>query len=170
MASSVAITVATAVYLWGFETEQVCTAPNSDLNWGNSSEYIDVSKRFRDILKIWFVVGLVDCCRCASILLYMQFKSVAYVMFYYIGYMNDCFIVAAILILHTYRLQYSGKWCAGDFLDSSATATPGFLVERGKFLIGLVIYVWVSTFVFTCIWTCIAVAAYRRIGDRQKFN
>ena len=74
IASSIAVTVATAVYLWGFETETMCEAPfNGDTDWGKTDEYVDVSKRFRDILKIWFAYGIVDVVRCVLVFCYLQY-------------------------------------------------------------------------------------------------
>ena len=62
--SSAAITIATAVYLWGYEKDTICRAPKTPSSWTTSEELVDVSKQFRDILKIWWTFALVDTARC----------------------------------------------------------------------------------------------------------
>ncbi|CDW73991.1 UNKNOWN [Stylonychia lemnae] len=165
--SSIAVTVATATYLWGYETENKCEAPFDGADWNRRSEYIDVAKRFRDILKIWFVFGLIDCLRCGLVFAYILYDKAIYAIGYHVLTLNDILGLAAVLILHVYRFQFTGKWCSGDFLPESK-ATEGFLVERGKFLVGLVIYVWVGGFVMACVYSCVMVAAYRRYADKQN--
>eukprot|EP00347_Sterkiella_histriomuscorum_P000822 403374382 len=165
-ASSVAVTVATAVYLWGYETESKCEAPfNGDTDWGRGDEYVDVAKRFRDILKIWFAFGITDVFRCMLVFGYLQFKIRPLAWLYHILIINDILLVAAVLILHVYRFQFTGKWCSGDFLQESKP-TDGFLVRRGKYLIGLVIYTWVGGFVTFCVYSCVVAATMRRFQEK----
>lgn len=38
----------------------------------------------------------------------------------------------------------------------------GYLIERGKILLGLVIYVWVGLLTYSCILSCLITAANRR--------
>ena len=38
----------------------------------------------------------------------------------------------------------------------------GYLIERGKILIGLVMYVWVGLLTYSCILSCLITAANRR--------
>lgn len=161
LASSIAVTVATAFYLWGTETETKCQAPFDAGDWGRADEYINVAKRFRDILKIWFAFGITDVFRCLLVLGYLQWRIRPFAWLYHILILNDLLLVAAVIILHTYRFQYTGKYCSGDFLTQSIP-TPGYLVERGKFLIGLVIYVWVGGFVTLCVYSCVVAATIRR--------
>lgn len=103
LASSVAVTVATAVYLWSKETETKCQAPFDAGDWGRTDEYIDVAKRFRDILKIWFAFGITDVFRCLLVLGYLQWRIRPFAWLYHILILNDLFLVAAVIILHTYR-------------------------------------------------------------------
>lgn len=169
LASSVAITVATAVYLWSKETEDHCEAPLYEDEWGNTGDYIDVSVRFRDILKIWFAYGIIDIFRCAFVFAYLNYKFSPLAYLYHGFALNDLLYVGALLILHAYRFQYPGKYCAGDYLDESKP-TPGYLIERGKYLLGLVIYVWVALFVSVCVMSCVYTAAYRRLYENPKQN
>ena len=87
--------------------------------------------------------------------------------FYHLLAINDIFLVGAVLILHTYRFQFTGKWCSGDFLPETKP-TPGFLVERGKYLVGLVIYVWVGGFINLCVYSCVVTAAFRRLSEKYS--
>lgn len=85
-------------------------------------------------------------------------------------FLNDLLGVAAVIILHVYRFQYSGKWCSGDFLDPemARVSRDGYLIERGKILIGLVMYVWVGLLTYTCILSCLITAANRRDKGGDK--
>ena len=56
--ASIAITITSGVYLWEYDTEKICKAPNSlskrSIVFRN--EWVDVNRRFRDVLKIFFSV------------------------------------------------------------------------------------------------------------------
>lgn len=166
IASSAAITIATAVYLWGYETEAQCSAPfNGDTDWGHTDQYVDVAKRFRDILKIWFSLALIDVFRCILVFAYLHYGYRVCAWAYHILALNDLLIWGAVLILHVYRFQFTGKWCSGDFLPETKP-TDGYLVQRGKYLIGLVIYIWVGGFVTLCVYSCVVAATLRRFKEK----
>ena len=74
---------------------------------------------------------------------------------------NDLVGLGAIVILHIYRFEYSGKYCSGDYLETS-TEQPYMLVGRGKYLLGLVLYSWVGLFTYCCLMGCIFTAVSRR--------
>jgi hypothetical protein len=123
-----------------------------------------VSKRFRDILKIWWTFCLVDFFRSLLALMSISLDSRRLAYLYQLLILNDFLGVAAVIILHTYRFQYSGKWCSGDYLsdDLARVERSGYLIERGKILIGLVIYVWVGFLSWACVMSCLITAAGRR--------
>lgn len=60
--ASITITVASGVYLWAYDTDEVCKAPNSlsKRQPFPTYEWTDVSRRYRDVLKIFFSVAIVD--------------------------------------------------------------------------------------------------------------
>ena len=58
------ITIATGVLLWNKNDGTVCTAPNSYDDFKKPGEWYDVSRRFRDILKIFFALAITDFWRC----------------------------------------------------------------------------------------------------------
>lgn len=80
---------------------------------------------------------------------------------------NDLLGIAAVVTVHCFRLQYYGRYCSGDFFDNQVPR-DGFLVERGKYLIGLIIYSWVGLFTYCCAMGCILTAASRRNAIAKK--
>ena len=63
--SSITITITTGIYLWAKDTDHTCMAPNSlsDRTWTKQNLWIDQSRRFRDVLKIFFAVAITDVVR-----------------------------------------------------------------------------------------------------------
>ena len=59
----------------------------------------------------------------------------------------DCYLIASMIILHYYRFNFSGKYCAcreDDYCDYTYTSSqPGFLIRRGRMLTGLVAVFWI---------------------------
>lgn len=152
--------VATAAYLWSKDQETVCYAPiNGD--WSDGDSIVTVSDRFRDILKIWWTYAVADFIRSGIALIAIAAKSKCIAYLYQGLFLNDLLGIAALIMVHVYRLQYSGKFCAGDFLENQVP-TPGYLVDRGKYLVGLVIYSWVGLFTYFCVMGCLLTAASRR--------
>ena len=157
--SSLSIFVAVASFLWTKEVNERCIAPSYSVQ---PSDLVDVSKRFRDILKIWWTFALTDFARSIIGLLAVQIKSPKLAFFYQFLGLNDLLGVAAVVILHVYRFQYSGKWCSGDLLENDTHTRSGYLILRGRILLGLVIYTWVGLFTLGCLLTGFATAASRR--------
>ena len=126
----------------------------------------NVSKRFRDILKLWWSYAVADFARnvIALVAIAAESKIIAYV--YQGFFITDLLLIVNVIILHIYRFQYAGKYCSGDFLASS-DPQPGFLIHRGKYLLGLVIYCWVGFMVYMCMMGCLLTAASRRNAQRK---
>ena len=112
-----AVCVSSGIYLFNKETDITCFAPMSDTDadWGNTSQYINVSKRFNDILIIYFSATLVEGVRCIILLTGAITKVGALGHIYSVLVVNDCLSFAALIILHVYRFQYPGKVCACDY-------------------------------------------------------
>jgi hypothetical protein len=157
---------ATAAYLWSKDVKEQCTAPYYG-DWRDLESYIDVSKRFRDILKIWWTYAVVDFVRSIIALLAIVANSKAFAYIYHGLFLNDLLGVAAVVMVHVYRFGFSGKYCSGDFFDYD-TAQPGLLVERGKILTGLVIYSWIGLLIHCCLMSCIYTAASRRTHSQYE--
>ena len=126
--------------------------------------------RFRDILKIWWTYCVVDFFRSLLAIVAVNINSKALAHTYQVLFLNDFLGVAAVIILHVYRFQHSGKWCSGDFLEPELARVQrdGYLIERGKILLGLVMYVWVGLLTYSCILSCLITAANRRDKGGEK--
>lgn len=126
--------------------------------------------RFRDILKIWWTYCIVDFFRSLLAIVAVNINSKALAHLYQFLFLNDFLGVAAVIILHVYRFQHSGKWCSGDFLEPELARVQrdGYLIERGKILLGLVMYVWVGLLTYSCILSCLITAANRRDKGGEK--
>jgi hypothetical protein len=166
--------------LWHFETNDTnsCSAPNSSGDLNNPSNYINVQDRFDIILKIYFAYFITEVVRSIIMLIAACAKSKALACIYTVLAPNDCLGLAALIILHVYRFQDSGKYCSGDqsTLDSydnniGVTADDildnqmlqsHFLIRRGRYLLGLVIYVWVGGCGLCCVSCIIAAIAAKK--------
>jgi hypothetical protein len=157
--SSLSLFAAVAAFLWSKEPEETCIAPYYRVQ---PSELIDVSRRFRDVLKIWWAYAVTDFVRSLIGLLAINMKSWLLGWLYQLFVINDLLGVAAIIIVHAYRFQHSGKYCSGDFLDDDSHSRPGYLILRGRILLGLVIYTWVGLFSYGCLMLGLTTAASRR--------
>jgi len=86
--------------------------------------------------------------------------------FEFFGCFQCCLGIAALIILHVYRFKPSGKYCSSDYLDSTGRSnfiddyntakSNGFTpitgqYFRGRFLLGLVIYIWCGGFFLCCV-------------------
>lgn len=72
--SSITITVATGVFLWAKDDDKTCFAPNSNKHRTIEfqTEWVDVSKRFDDVLKIFFAVAITDVFRSIVMIIAVQ--------------------------------------------------------------------------------------------------
>jgi len=159
-ASSLAIAVAVATYHWTKDVDAKCLAP--EFFYG-PADLVSVHNRFGTVLKMWFTYAVVDFFRSMLALVAISMKSRGLAWLYQFFIINDLYCIACVIILHVYRFEYSGKWCSGDFLaDGATTERPGYLIERGKILLGLVMYVWVGLLTYVCVLSCLITAASRR--------
>lgn len=163
--ASLAILVATASTLWTKEVNDVCSAPYFS-NVPSSS--VDVSLRFRDVLKVWWAYAVTDFVRSVIGLIAVNIDSKGLARVYQVLAINDFFGIIAVLMVHTYRFQYSGQYCSGDFLANDSQYTPGYLILRGKFLCGLVIATWVGLLTWACIMSVVVTAGLRRDSGKVR--
>ena len=147
LVASITITVATGVYLWAYDTDDVCKAPNSLSKRSISfqSEWIDVNRRYRDVLKIFFSVAIVDVFRSLVMIIAVARQSAALATLYQALVINDVLGFGAIFVLHVFRFDLAGKICAGDFKTEafSYPLSGDYLISQGRYLIGLVCFVWI---------------------------
>lgn len=168
LCASIALTVSTGVYLWDKETDTICYANEDKKQTIGDDDKTDVHERFNVILKIYFAVFITEVVRSAFMLIAILTRKAGIAKIYQLLSLNDCLAFAALIILHVYRFRPSGKYCSGDYLredgaseddlDKNVTGVTfmgrGFLIERGRFLLGLVIWVWVGG-IGLCLLTCI---------------
>ena len=155
--------------MWDKEVDNTCEAYNHKEQTPENSddERIQVHERFDIILKIYFTVFVVETFRSILMLVALITKRVLLAKIYQYLALNDCLAFAALIILHVYRFQPSGKACSGDYsrengsseedLDALADGPSGHkvLIRRGRYLLGLVIWVWVGS-IGICLITIIA--------------
>ena len=117
--SAVAITVSSGFYLWGSEVDNECIVGATSLN---DSNQVNVTKRFSDILTIFFALSIVEVFRSALMLLAVVTGKSKVAKAYEYLCCNSCLAFAALIILHIYRFQYSGKFCSYDLQEDAMTA------------------------------------------------
>jgi hypothetical protein len=93
------------------------------------NDLIDVQARFNIILKIYFAVYVTETFRSACMLLAILTKKVMLAKIYQMFCLNDCLAFAALIILHVYRFQASGKSCSGDYLMSDGNSSYSDLTD-----------------------------------------
>jgi hypothetical protein len=161
LVASIIITVATGVYLWAYDEDVVCKAPNSLSKRSTTflSEWIDVNRRYRDVLKIFFSVAIVDVFRSLVMIIAVARQSTALATLYQALVINDVLGFGAIFVLHVFRFDLAGKICAGDF-NSEPVAYPhsgGYLISQGRYLIGLVCFVWIVGILLFVLSMCVMI-------------
>jgi hypothetical protein len=161
LVASIIITVATGVYLWAYDEDVVCKAPNSLSKRSTAflSEWIDVNRRYRDVLKIFFSVAIVDVFRSLVMIIAVARQSTALATLYQALVINDVLGFGAIFVLHVFRFDLAGKICAGDF-NSEPVAYPhsgGYLISQGRYLIGLVCFVWIVGILLFVLSMCVMI-------------
>jgi hypothetical protein len=90
-------------------------APNSYKHRSQNfkKEWVDVSRRYRDVLKIFFSCALVDVFRSFVMIMATLRKSGALATLYQALVINDVLGFGAIFVLHVFRFDLAGKICAG---------------------------------------------------------
>lgn len=165
-AASLAIFVASASVLWTMDVNATCSAKYYETIPNSST--VDVAARFREVIRIWWSWGVIDFFRAVFALIAVNMNSRFFARVYQVLFINDLLGVVAVIMVHTYRFQYSGQYCSGDFLANDSQAVPGYLVLRGKFLCGLVIATWVGLFTWGFLMMTITTAASRRESGKVK--
>lgn len=81
------------------------------------ADWVDVSRRYRDVLKIFFAVAITDVFRSLVMLVAVALKNGALATLYQALIINDVLGFGAVFVLHVFRFSLSGKICGGDFED-----------------------------------------------------
>lgn len=181
--SSIAITIATGIYLWARDKDARCAAPNTNAARIAKDEgaYVEVAKQFTDVLKIFFTVAIVDVVRQFFMIAAVLLKSGALATIYQVLVVNDVLGFGAIFVLHCTRFQLAGRICAGDYQDDPTNypLLGVYLSDQGNFLKGLVYWVWIGGVLLCTLTACIALCTFkpmltavtaRLIGAWKRFS
>ena len=76
---------------------------------------MDVAERFRDVLKIFFTVAIIDVVRSGIMIVAVLTKSGGLATLYQALIVNDVLGVGAVFVLHVFRFSLSGRICSGDY-------------------------------------------------------
>ena len=180
MCTSIAITISVGVFLWTKNQNGSCLAPNTyaDTPVANISQWVDVYKRYTDVLKIFLTIGIVDFFRSVLMIISVQTGYAPLATIYQALVINDVLGFGAVFVLHAARFSLSGRICAGDFADQSASYPykGQLLIDMGSILTGLVCFVWIGGVVLCgfsvvlcfCEFKPLANHLCRRIGDAWR--
>lgn len=137
-----------------------------------------MNRRYRDVLKIFFSLALVDVFRSLVMIIAALRQSAALATLYQALVINDVLGFGAIFVLHVFRFDLAGKTCAGDYKEdeSSYPHSGDYLISQGRYLIGLVCFVWIvgiilsiiSMFVMICHNKTLVYAITSRISSAWK--
>lgn len=137
-----------------------------------------MNRRYRDVLKIFFSLALVDVFRSIVMIIAAVRQSAALATLYQALVINDVLGFGAIFVLHVFRFDLAGKTCAGDYKEdeSSYPHSGDYLISQGRYLIGLVCFVWIvgiilsiiSMFVMICHNKTLVYAITSRISSAWK--
>jgi hypothetical protein len=161
--SSIAITISSGIYLWSEDDGVYCSAPNYRSDFNNKANYVDVSKRYLDVLKIFFTVAIVDVVRQFVMIVAVLKQSSTLATIYQVLVVNDVLGFGAIFVLHAFRFDLAGSICAGDH-DNDVKNYPfqgNYLYEQGKYLRGLVYWIWIGGFLICLMSTCFALFQFK---------
>lgn len=124
---------------------------------------MDVSKRFEDVLKIFFTVAIVDVVRQFIMIIAVLKQSSTLATIYQVLVVNDVLGFGAIFVLHAFRFDMAGRICAGDY-DDDVKNYPfqgNYLYNQGKYLKGLVYWIWIGGFLLCIMSTCFALFQFK---------
>jgi hypothetical protein len=90
-------------------------------------------------------------------------KSGALATLYQALIINDVLGFGAIFVLHAFRFDLAGKICAGDYSDDETNYphTGEYLISQGRYLLGLVVFIWVIGIILFSISTCVMICHHK---------
>ncbi|CDW74568.1 UNKNOWN [Stylonychia lemnae] len=133
-------------YTYNVEVKNTCTAIDSSDTASYKDGDVDASQKFQTVLMMYtwtFFIGIIrEFLRTTNDKLNSDIVK-GVINFFFLAELVQ---LAALIMMHVYRLQHSGKVCAGDYLndDEFEKADEGnlYLISRGKFLWGWLILNW----------------------------
>jgi hypothetical protein len=98
-------------------------------------------------------------------------KSGALATLYQALIINDVLGFGGIFVLHVFRYDLAGKICAGDFRHESDLSYPHsgeYLISQGRFLQGLVIFIWIGGVILFTLSVCLMLCHHKTISSAIK--
>jgi hypothetical protein len=98
-------------------------------------------------------------------------KSGALATLYQALIINDVLGFGGIFVLHVFRYDLAGKICAGDYSDEAEISYPHsgeYLISQGRFLQGLVIFVWIGGIILFSLSVCLMLCHHKSIASAIK--
>lgn len=171
--------------------ENVCNEPwtRDEINGFSYPKYedsecektVDIYYQWTSILQLYFAFFVIQWFRMALVFFALCTQSVSIIkLFEGLGCAQCCYGLACLIILHLYRFQPAGRAAAMDYMtmDEHKDLVKAYrdaweLTDempdsgqyiRGRFLLGLVIYIWVGGFFFCCFSCIIAAIHVKKYG------
>ena len=133
-------------YLFNIEVDNKCFSMEGDnfpVEEGREGDLDDIAYNYKVTFIIFFTVYMVEVTR-ALVAIVAAFVPFVAICNYCLG-LGGCLGMAGFIIIHVFRLNHGGMVCAGDFYDDPENEAnlDITLLERGKFLWGYLIFLWV---------------------------
>ncbi len=110
--ASLALTIATGIYLFDVETNNICWAPRRGYDLQDERHWVDVGRRFFIILTLFFAYYVVQLIRCIFILLSVIPALHVISSVHSFLFLNEFLGLGTLALAHIYRFQYAGRYCA----------------------------------------------------------
>ncbi len=125
---NLALVIPTGIVLFQKGENDQCSANNDSSSYESENcvtcipesrqgDQVDVTMRFTNILSIYFAIFIIGLVRGILLLLAALTRVGPLAMLYQCLGLNDCLAFAALIIIHVFRFQPSGKFCSGDYFD-----------------------------------------------------
>lgn len=151
----------------------------------------DSSKSFMGTLAIWEAYFIIECVRCILFLVALSVskKKIKKVLswIHFVLTLNDGLGVVALIVLMVSRWSVPGRLCAGEYLEyknstytnakhieilkNSTYVKEGYLIERGEYLLGLTVYVWIGLGIQFILGVVLSfLSCKKRLNNPKKHN
>eukprot|EP00347_Sterkiella_histriomuscorum_P007693 403347933 len=125
------------------EAKKECNVMNYDETAWNDhdhiedEDYTDVALRFKIVIWMYMLSFGLEFIRSICTLIYLKFQNRLFYNLTLMFVANDCLTIVSFIALHVLRLQYSGRYCSGDYA-SEQEDTSKLLTQRGSYLLFLI--------------------------------
>ncbi|TNV77102.1 hypothetical protein FGO68_gene3587 [Halteria grandinella] len=146
-------------------------------------DYVNIYSQWSTVLQLFFAFYIIQWARMFLIFCAVWCRGIDCFtkLFDCLGCTQCCYGIASIIILHVYRFQPAGRVAAMDYLtmdehnqyfenykeewSRNGTMPESGQYFRGRYLLGLVIYIWGGGFLLCCLTCCLAYCHYKKYGQ-----